>query len=169
MKKNGNSGTVEAFLATQYPISHNPELGEKMSRNQLGLLGRQLEKKIRLSKKKDEEVCAFVLEWILYLDSLKTPVAQRAACKWFCSGTVILPEDELKILQAVKVAKINHVDPLAYDSPIGPFTEVNRSILLRFLPCNSIAFLKTGFRYSTSRNPRSPASICDTSSTPIGG
>ena len=118
LKKNGNSGTVAAFLATQYPISHNPELGEKMSRNQLGLLGRQLEKKIRLSKKKDEEVCAFVLEWILYLDSLKTPVAQRAACKWFCSGTVILPEDELKILQAVKVAKINHVDPLAYDSPM---------------------------------------------------
>ena len=128
LKKNGNSGTVEAFLATQYPISHNPELGEKMSRNQLGLLGRQLEKKIRLSKKKDEEVCAFVLEWILYLDSLKTPVAQRAACKWFCSGTVILPEDELKILQAVKVAKINHVDPLAYDSPIEIIDSFPRAI-----------------------------------------
>ena len=118
MKKKSNPGTVAEFLATRYPISHNPELGEKMSRNQLGLLGRQLEKKIRLSQKKDEEVCTLVLEWILYLDSLKTPVAQRAACKWFCSGNVILPEDEQKILQAVKVAKNNHVDPLAYDSPM---------------------------------------------------
>ena len=128
MKKKDNSGTVAEFLATQYPISHNPELGEKMSRNQLGLIGRQLEKKIRLSKKKDEEVCVLVLEWILYLDTLKMPVAQRAACKWFCAGTVILPEDELKILQAVKVAKNNHVDPLAYDSPMEIIDSFPRAI-----------------------------------------
>ena len=119
LKKANTPGTVAEFIAARYPIEHNPEHGKKMSRNQLNLLAGQLEKKFRRPGRKKEKVCSLVLEWILYLDTLKIPVAQRAACKWFCADTVILPEDEDKVLQAVKTAKIHHVDPLVYDSPMS--------------------------------------------------
>lgn len=100
-----------------------------MSRGQLSILARQLEKKMTVNGTDKEDVGPEILKWILYLDTYNTPVAQRAACKWFCRGTVILPEDENKILQAVKVAGINHVDPLLYDRPmdiINSFEKLNR-------------------------------------------
>ena len=95
-----------------------------MSRRQLILLTNQLRK-----EKYDD---AEILEWLLYFDTLEKPVAQRAACKWMCDAVIILPEDEYKVLQAVKVAKINHVDPLAYPNPmavINAFPEVRLPLL----------------------------------------
>lgn len=82
-----------------------------MSRRQLDLLTSQLWKE----KFSDSEI----LDWLLYFDTLKKPVTQRAACKWMCDAVIILPEDEYKVVQAVKVAKINHVDPLTYESPMA--------------------------------------------------
>lgn len=101
---------TENNILTQYIQSRDPQNGKRMSRRQLLTLASQLAKKY-----KKESV---VLKWILCLDKLPTPVAQRAACKWLCMGTVILPEDAEKVLQAVKVAKINHVDPLQYSNPM---------------------------------------------------
>ena len=101
---------TEEFILTQYPLSHNPETGKRMSRRQLLLLSGQLKKE----KYSDREI----LKWILYFDTLGKPVTQRAACKWMCDAVIILPEDEYKVVHAVKVAKLNHVDPLLYESPM---------------------------------------------------
>ena len=100
-----------AFVAREYPRAHLPECGKPMSRRQLSLLTNQLKK----AKYSDEEV----LKWMLYFDTLEKPVTQRAACKWMCDAAIILPEDEYKVMQAVKVAKLNHVDPLQYPDPMS--------------------------------------------------
>lgn len=121
--------TIQEFILREYPVAHKQENGNLMSRRQISILARQLEKKLSTNGTGSEEVGPETLKWILYLDTLKTPVAQRAACKWFCKGTAILPEDENKILQAVKVAGLNHVDPLAYNRPmdiINKFEKLNR-------------------------------------------
>ena len=93
-----------------------------MSRRQLGLLTKQLIKE----KFNQEEV----LNWILHFDTFEKPVEQLAACKWMCDAVIILPEDDYKVREAVKVAKINHVDPLSYDSPmiiINSFTRIRKA------------------------------------------
>ena len=107
---------LEDYILREYPAHHDPENGKRMSRRQLGILSSQLEKSFSQSRNFGDD---FVLKWILYFDTLPTPVAQRAACKWFCNQSVTLPEDEDKILQAVHVAKVNHVDPLSYDYPMA--------------------------------------------------
>ena len=89
-----------------------------MSRRQLGILSSQLGKFYARTCKSGEALNERVLSRILYLDTIETPVAQLAACKWLCAGTVILPEDGDKVTEAVKVAKINHVDPLSFRSPM---------------------------------------------------
>ena len=112
---------TEEFIFSQYHKAHNPETGKPMSRRQLGLLTRQLRNKGFT----DPEI----LLWILYFDTLGQPVTQRAACKWMCNAFIILPEDEDKVHEAVKVAKINHVDPLQYESPmsiINCFSRLNK-------------------------------------------
>lgn len=101
-----------------------------MSKRQLGILSSWLEKKLASVCKKEEDLCASVLQWILYFDALATPVAQLAACKWYCNETILLPEDEYKVYEAVKVAKLNHLDPLAYYSPleiVNTYGKVNRT------------------------------------------
>lgn len=113
---------TENNILTQYSLSRDSQNGKRMSRLQLLTLASQLAKKY-----KKESV---VLKWILCLDTLPTPVAQRAACKWLCKGTVILPEDTDKVMQAVKVAKINHVDPLQYNNPmeiVNSFAKLRKS------------------------------------------
>lgn len=93
-----------------------------MSRRQLSLLTGQLTKE----KFNQEEI----LRWILHLDTYEKPVEQLAACKWMCAATIILPEDDYKVRKAVKVAKINHVDPLSYESPmviINSFSRIRRA------------------------------------------
>ena len=120
---------IQEYILREYPIAHRLENGNPMSRGQLLILARQLEKKLSDNGTDKEDVGPEILKWILYWDTYNTSVAQRAACKWFCRGTVILPEDENKILQAVKVAGINHVDPLLYDRPmdiINSFEKLNR-------------------------------------------
>lgn len=107
---------IEEFILQTYPIRRNPANGKKMSKRQLEILSRQLEKNFSQMNYSGK---SFVLKWILYFDTLPTPVAQRAACKWFCNRSVFLPEDEDKILQAVNVAKAHHVDPLSYDYPMA--------------------------------------------------
>lgn len=102
--------STQEYILTHYPISHNPEAGKRMSRQQLLLLTGQLKKE----KYDDSEI----LDWLLYFDTLGKPVAQRAACKWMCDCAITLPEDEYKVLQAVKVARLNHVDPLRYSNPM---------------------------------------------------
>ena len=89
-----------------------------MSRRQLSLLTRQLTKE----KFNQEEV----LKWILHIDTFEKPVEQLAACKWMCAATIILPEDDYKVREAVKVAKINHVDPLSYESPMVIINSLSR-------------------------------------------
>ena len=102
--------TTQEYILTQYPVSHHPESGKPMSRRQLLLLTGQLKK----GKYSDAEI----LDWLLYFDTLEKPVTQRAACKWMCDAVIHLPEDEYKVLQAVKVAELNHVDPLRYANPM---------------------------------------------------
>lgn len=114
--------TVEEFIAREYPRAHKPEHGKPMSHRQLDLLTKQLIKE----KFNQEEV----LDWILHFDTYEKPVEQLAACKWMCAATIILPEDDYKVREAVKVAKINHVDPLSYDSPmtiINSFTRIRKT------------------------------------------
>ena len=92
-----------------------------MSRRQLSLLTGQLTKE-KFNRKE-------VLKWILHFDTFEKPVEQLAACKWMCDAVIDLPEDDYKVREAVKVAKINHVDPLSYDSPmkiINSFTRIRR-------------------------------------------
>ena len=114
--------TVEEFIAREYPRAHKTEHGKPMSRRQLGLLTKQLIKE----KFNQEEV----LNWILHFDTFEKPVEQLAACKWMCDDVIILPEDDYTVRKAVKVAKINHVDPLSYDSPmkiINSFTRIRKA------------------------------------------
>ncbi|MBR3285168.1 MAG: leucine-rich repeat domain-containing protein [Bacteroidales bacterium] len=102
---------IEEFIAREYPRAHKAEYGKPMSRRQLGLLTKQLIKE-KFNQKE-------VLDWILHFDTYDKPVEQLAACKWMCDAVIILPEDEYKVKEAVKVAKLNHVDPLSYESPIA--------------------------------------------------
>ena len=78
--------TSPEFILTQYNLSHNPETGKRMYRRQVLLLINRLKKE----KFSDNDV----LDWLLYFDTLPSPVAQLAACKWMCDATIILPEDE---------------------------------------------------------------------------
>ena len=55
---------------------------------------------------------------LLYIGNLESPKIQLATGWWFAKGTVRLPEDQLKIDQAVKVSEIAKVDPLKYSSPM---------------------------------------------------
>lgn len=118
---------VLEFIKRAYPAKHDPMSGEKMSKLQLDLLTRQLWKKFLSAEGADESGCKFVLRWLLYLDTLGTPVIQRAACRWLCRGAVMLPEDEYKVKEAVKIAKLNHVDPLSYDSPMEIINSFKRT------------------------------------------
>ena len=114
--------TTQEFILQHYPLAHKPETGKPMSRQQLLLLTHQLEKE----RYSDSEI----LDWLLYFDTLGKPVTQRAACKWMCDAVITLPEDAYKVLQAVKVAKIHHVDPLTYESPmrvIANFPQLKKS------------------------------------------
>jgi len=43
---------------------------------------------------------------------------EKVAYHWALKGTVILPEDNDKILQAIKVAEISKVNPMEYNSPM---------------------------------------------------
>lgn len=45
-------------------------------------------------------------------------VEALATSRWFVNGVVRVPEDQPKVSQAIKVAKIAKVDPLAYESPM---------------------------------------------------
>ena len=113
-----------------------------MTRQQLVLLYRQL------SKEKFTE--SEILNWLLYFDTLGKPVAQRADCKWMCDCVILLPEDEYKVLQAVKVAKINHVDPLSYANPmaiINSFARVRET--LRPIKPSKVSTLH--YRYSNEK------------------
>ena len=66
---------------------------------------------------------SFILEsrvsgWVDYFRDIPSPVTCLAACSWLCSGAVVLPEDMPKVEQAVKVARLNRVDPLRYGRPM---------------------------------------------------
>lgn len=117
----------EDSVAREYARAHRPECGKPMSRRQLRLISGQLKKKYSDSEgSKGDDLTEMILRQLLYLDTLPTPVAQLAACKWLCSGAIRLPDEETIVLQAVKVAKLNHVDPIGYDSP--------EAIILSFRP-----------------------------------
>lgn len=109
---------VQDYILRKYPERRDSKNGKRMSKRQLGILSAWLEKKHAPVCKKEDDLCVSVLQWILYFDALTTPVAQLAACKWYCNATIRLPEDEYKVYEAVNVAKLNHLDPLAYDSPM---------------------------------------------------
>ncbi len=134
--------TTEEYIFNQYTALHNLDPGGRMSRRQLFLLTGQLKKKNYSDYK--------IIRWLLYFDSLDKPVTQRAACKWMCDGAIILPEDEYKVVHAVKVAKLNHVDPLRYESPmklIYSFAPVRES--LNPLDPDTVPTLH--FRYHTKK------------------
>ena len=131
--------TSPEFILTQYNLSHNPETGKRMYRRQVLLLINRLKKE----KFSDNDV----LDWLLYFDTLPSPVAQLTACKWMCDATIILPEDEYKVLQAVKVAKLNHVDPLSYPNPmeiINAFPRIKETLK----PIDPATINTLHFRYS---------------------
>ncbi|MBR0096235.1 MAG: hypothetical protein IJP88_03580, partial [Synergistaceae bacterium] len=46
-----------------------------------------------------------------------SPNTEKIAFAWAVKGHIILPEDNSKILQAIKIAKQEHIDPLSYDDP----------------------------------------------------
>ena len=134
--------TIEEYILTKYTALCNFCPGRRMSRRQLLLLTGQLKKK----NYSDYEI----LRWIHYFDSLNKPVTQRAACKWMCDGVIILPEDEYKVVHAVKVAKLNHVDPLRYTSPmelIYSFAPVRESLT----PLDPSTVPTLHFRYHTQK------------------
>lgn len=62
----------------------------------------------------DEEKLAVIAE----LDKLDNNKIVNAAFHYFVNGTVRLPEDMPKVEQAVKVAEVAKVDPMAYKSPM---------------------------------------------------
>ena len=53
------------------------------------------------------------------LDKYGNPKKEKAALHWVVRGTVILPEDEYKVDDALAVAEKAKVDPFAYDSPMA--------------------------------------------------
>ena len=52
-----------------------------------------------------------------YIDEFE-PAKQLATAKWFTAGVIRLPEDQSKVDQAIKVAKVAKVDPMQYKSPM---------------------------------------------------
>ena len=69
-----------------------------------------------LNKREDlttEEKEAF----LEYIDEFE-PAKQLATAKWFTAGVIRLPEDQSKVDQAIKVAKVAKVDPMQYKSPM---------------------------------------------------
>lgn len=119
MKNNSVNQQIEEFIIREYPAAHNPEMGKPMSRRQLCELTAQLTKKYLHTFSDQEEVCRRILDMLLYVDNLETPVLQRAACRWLCRGSVRLPEDEMKVRQAVRAASLHKADPLAFESPMA--------------------------------------------------
>ena len=54
---------------------------------------------------------------IQHIDKLDGTTLQLATAKWFAQGTIRIPEDNIQVEQAIKVAARAKVDPLAYDYP----------------------------------------------------
>ena len=52
-----------------------------------------------------------------HIDNLDGTTLQLATAKWFAQGTIRIPEDNIQVEQAIKVASRAKVDPLAYDYP----------------------------------------------------
>ena len=112
-----------AYISREYSRAHNPDSGRSMSRRQLIILSKQLWEKTFSEQE--------ILGWLLYFDTLGNPVTQLAACKWMCNTAINLPRDKQIVLQAVKAAEINHVDPLQYDNPqeiISTFPDVRPTV-----------------------------------------
>ena len=89
-----------------------------MTNNQEKLLRGRLSKWLSMRGEAPNEVDLKTNAWLQYFDGIKKPVVALAPCKWLCSGAVNLPEDMPKVEQAVKVAELNHVDPLQFKQPM---------------------------------------------------
>ena len=45
------------------------------------------------------------------------PKVEKIATKWLLDGHIILPEDNYKILDAIKICEQQHLDPMSFDDP----------------------------------------------------
>ena len=45
------------------------------------------------------------------------PKVEKIATKWLLDGHIILPEDNYKVLDAIKISEQQHFDPMQYDDP----------------------------------------------------
>ena len=79
---------------------------------------RQEEMYAILAKRRQDLSDAEKLAVIAELDKLDNNKIVNAAFHYFANGTIRLPEDMPKVEQAVKVAEVAKVDPMAYKSPM---------------------------------------------------
>ena len=96
---------------TEYPDA-GAEIGDK--RFAIGA-GRRAEYERLLAKHRPDLDAGKVLA---ELDKYGNPRKEKAALHWVIRGTVILPEDEYKVDEALSVAEKAKADPLKYRSPL---------------------------------------------------
>ena len=74
------------------------------------------------------------------------PKVEKVATKWLLAGHIILPEDNYKILDAIKISEQQHFDPMQYDDPneiLAKYTIKPTKAELRINPDTVPEFIKS--------------------------
>ena len=103
---NGNFDTNDAEIYHQIGVKRKNEMDAALSRRRPDLTPEQRKFAIDEIEKLGESV-----------RNGGNPKVEKIAIKWLLDGHIILPEDNYKILDAIKICEQQHLDPMHFDDP----------------------------------------------------
>ena len=103
---NGNFDTNDAEIYHQIGVKRKNEMNAALTRRRPDMSPEQRKNAINEIEKLGETV-----------RQGGNPKVEKIATKWLLDGHIILPEDNYKILDAIKICEQQHLDPMRFDDP----------------------------------------------------